>query len=96
VAIYTLALLNLCVPTSTNRDTGRVLDDGVRLNIRPFMAAKILREQPKGISWSKDRGTDVSLAPWFDLGPKYGGKPGDRINDHHLSLAEKRAARSGL
>ena len=69
------------------------LDDGVRLNIRPFISAGILREQPKGIHWNKDRGTDVASAPWFNLGPTYGGKPGDRINDHHLSLAEKRAER---
>ncbi len=67
-------------------------DDGVRLNIRPFTTAGILREQPKGISWSKDRGTDVSSAPWYDLGLRYGGKQGDRINDHHITLAEKHAA----
>jgi hypothetical protein len=69
------------------------LDDGVRLNIRPFMTAGILRERPKGISWNKDRGTDVTSAPWYDLGPRYAGKQGDRINDHHTTLAEKRAAR---
>ncbi len=69
------------------------LDDGVRLNIRPFMTAGILREQPRGISWNKDRGTDVASAPWYDLGPTYAGKPGDRINDHHTALARKRAAR---
>jgi hypothetical protein len=69
------------------------LDDGVRLNIRPFMTAGILRDQPRGISWNKDRGTDVPSAPWFHLGPQFDGKPGDRINDHHTSLAEKRAAR---
>lgn len=69
------------------------VDDGVRLNIRPFMTAGILREQPKGISWNKDRGTDVPSAPWYDLGPSHGGNPGDRINDHHTTLAEKRAAR---
>jgi len=76
------------------------LNDGVRLNIRPFMQAKdvgkkdagILRSKPN-IHWKKDRGTDVSSAPWFDLGLKYGGKQGDRINDHHLTLAEKKAAR---
>ncbi|MFZ6761721.1 BREX-1 system adenine-specific DNA-methyltransferase PglX [Pseudoroseomonas sp. WGS1072] len=66
------------------------LDDGVRLNIRPFMTAGILREQPKGIAWGKDRGTDVKSAPWYHLGPKFGGKQGDRINDHHVTLAEKR------
>ena len=69
------------------------LDDGVRLNIRPFMTAGILREQPKGISWKKDRGTDTPSTPWYDLGPQYGGKQGDRINDHHTTLAKKRAAR---
>jgi hypothetical protein len=29
----------------------------------------------------------VESAPWFKVGFK-----GDRINDHHLTLAEKRAA----
>lgn len=76
------------------------LNDGVRLNIRPFLSvpdvgkkgAGVLRDRPK-IKWDKDRGSDVPSAPWYALGPKYGGKPGDRINDHHLSLAEKRKAR---
>jgi hypothetical protein len=76
------------------------LNDGVRLNIRPFMKAKdvgkkdagILRSKPN-IHWKKDRGTDVESAPWYDLGLEYGGKQGDRINDHHLTLAEKKAAR---
>lgn len=76
------------------------LNDGVRLNIRPFMLAKdvgkkgagVLRGKPN-INWNKDRGTDVASAPWFDLGPVYGEKKGSRINDHHLTLAEKKAAR---
>jgi hypothetical protein len=76
------------------------LNDGVRLNIRPFMQAKdvgkkdagILRSKPN-IHWKKDRGTDVESAPWYDLGLEYGGKQGDRINDHHLTLAEKKVAR---
>lgn len=66
------------------------LNDGVRLNIRPFMKAEVLRHNKKpklNISWDKDRGKDVESAPWY---PVFGG---DRINDHHLSLAEKRAAR---
>jgi hypothetical protein len=67
------------------------LDDGVRINIRPFMTAEVLREQPK-INWNKDRGADVTSAPWYHLGPICHGKEGDRINDHHLTLAEKRAA----
>ena len=76
------------------------LNDGIRLNIRPFMTvpdikkrgAGVLRDKPN-IKWTKDRGKDVNSAPWFHLGPEYSGKEGDRINDHHLSLAEKRNAR---
>jgi hypothetical protein len=70
------------------------LNDGVRLNIRPFLSAPdvgkrgagVLRDKPN-INWNKDRGKDVESAPWFHL------FKGDRINDHHLTLAEKRAAR---
>lgn len=68
------------------------LNDGVRLNIRPFITAGVLRLNKKpqiNISWDKDRGKDVESAPWYHL------FNGDRINDHHLSLAEKRAERSG-
>lgn len=65
------------------------LDDGVRMNIRPFMEAGILREQPKGIKWTKDRGNDVPSAPWYPV------FKGERINDHHTTLEEKRAARAG-
>lgn len=76
------------------------LNDGVRLNIRPFMLARdvgrkdagILRAKPN-IKWNKDRGTDVESAPWYHLGLEYGGKEGDRINEHHLSLEEKRKAK---
>ncbi|WP_448476891.1 DNA methyltransferase [Pseudoxanthomonas mexicana] len=79
------------------------LNDGVRLNIRPFLSvpdvgkkgAGVLRDRPK-VKWDKDRGKDVESAPWYHLGPHYGGKEGDRINDHHLSLAEKQAARGGV
>ena len=70
------------------------LDDGVRLNIRPFLSvpdvgkkgAGILRDKPN-INWNKDRGKDVEASPWYHL------FKGDRINDHHLTLAEKQAAR---
>ena len=64
------------------------LNDGVRLNIRPFMTAEVLRHNKKpklNITWDKDRGKDVESAPWFGV---FGG---DRINDHHLTLAEKKA-----
>lgn len=68
------------------------LNDGVRLNIRPFMTAEVLRENKKpklNIEWSKDRGKDVESAPWY---PVFNG---ERINDHHLTRAEKEAARVG-
>jgi hypothetical protein len=66
------------------------LNDGVRLNIRPFMTAEVLRHNKKpklNITWDKDRGKDVESAPWFKV------FQGERINDHHLTLAQKRAAR---
>ncbi len=70
------------------------LNDGVRLNIRPFLTvpdvgkkgAGVLRDKPN-IKWNKDRGKDVQSAPWYHM------FKGDRINDYHLSLAEKRASR---
>ena len=70
------------------------LNDGVRLNIRPFLSvpdvgkrgAGILRDKPN-IKWEKDRGKDVESAPWYHL------FNGDRINDYHLKLAEKLAGR---
>jgi hypothetical protein len=72
------------------------LNDGVRLNIRPFMlvpdvkmrGAGILRDKPK-IEWKNDRGVDVSSAPYYNLGPAKGFDKGTRINDHHLKLEEK-------
>ena len=54
------------------------LNDGVRINIRPFMTveqpggkkgAGVLREKPN-INWNKDRGKDVESAPWYHLGPE--------------------------
>ncbi|WP_229458795.1 BREX-1 system adenine-specific DNA-methyltransferase PglX [Massilia glaciei] len=65
------------------------LNDGVRLNIRPFMQAEVLRHNKKpklNITWDKDRGKDVGSAPWFKV------DGGERINDRHLTLAEKTAA----
>lgn len=70
------------------------INDGVRINIRPFIlvddvgkrGAGVLRDKPN-IRWRKDRCKDSADAPWYEL---FGG---DRINDHHLTLAEKRSAR---
>lgn len=78
------------------------LNDGVRLNIRPFLSARdvgkkgagILRWLPN-IKWAKDRGKDVESAPWYTLGLQYDEGEGARINDHHLTLADKRKARGG-
>lgn len=55
------------------------LNDGVRLNIRPFLLAGVLRRAPK-IKWGVDRGKNPPGAPWGET----------RDNDRHLTLAEKR------
>lgn len=59
------------------------INDGVRLNIRPFMEADVLRWKPN-IKWGKDRGKNPPGAPYGE----------DRDNDTHLTLAEKAAARA--
>ncbi len=58
------------------------LNDGVRLNIRPFMEADVLRKKPN-IKWGIDRGKNPPGTPWGEI----------RDNDKHLSLEEKRRAR---
>jgi Eco57I restriction-modification methylase len=71
------------------------LNDGVRLNIRPFATAflddekrlPVLRKKVPALHWKKDKGRDPESAPWY---PRF---KGDRINDHHLSLKEKKDAR---
>jgi hypothetical protein len=59
------------------------LNDGVRLNIRPFMEADVLRKRPN-IKWGKDRGKNPSGSPWGE----------ERDNDRHLTLEEKRKAKN--
>jgi hypothetical protein len=65
------------------------LNDGVRMNIRPFIEAGILRKNPN-IKWGKDRGKeperDKDEYPWFWKGKD---PVGDRVNDVHLANAEK-------
>ena len=61
------------------------LDDGVRLNIRPFVEDGVLAHVPN-VRYGVDRGKDVQSAPWHGL------FKGERRNDHHTTLAEKRAA----
>ena len=54
------------------------LNDGVRLNIRPFILADVLRKKPN-IKWGVDRGKNPPGTPWGT----------ERDNDMHLSLEEK-------
>jgi hypothetical protein len=81
------------------------INDGVRINIRPFMAsdipggrkgAGILRWKPN-INWGKDRGKEPTRPqeqfPWFWKNGKF---TGDRVNDVHLTNEEKRKAREAV
>ena len=54
------------------------VDDGVRLNIRPFVTADVLRTKVN-VHWRKDRGTNPDGS--------------ERHNDLHPTLDERRAAR---
>lgn len=54
------------------------VDDGVRLNIRPFVTAGVLRSKVN-VHWRKDRGTNPDGS--------------ERHNDLHPTLEERRAAR---
>ena len=78
------------------------LNDGVRMNIRPFMLAPdlgkkgagILRTKPN-IKWEKDRGKepvrDKAEFPWFYVGNIF---TGDRVNDVHLTKQQKERSAS--
>jgi len=71
------------------------LNDGVRMNIRPFVEAGVLRRNPR-INWNKDRGAEPESLrppeqfPWFWKDSRF---TGERMNDVHLANADKRAAR---
>ncbi len=54
------------------------LNDGVRLNIRPFVTAGVLRSRVN-VSWKKDRGRDPDGS--------------ERLNDVHLTVELKRGAK---
>lgn len=54
------------------------VNDGVRLNIRPFVTAGVLRSRVN-VNWNKDRGTNPDGSP--------------RLNDLHFTTAQKWAAR---
>jgi hypothetical protein len=82
------------------------INDGVRLNIRPFSNADILRKRVK-IKWDKDRGKepvrDKEDFPWFWTWDEetqdfsgVGDEPdGNRWNDCHYTNEFKRKAREG-
>jgi hypothetical protein len=55
------------------------LNDGVRLNIRPFVTAEVLRS-PFNIHWRKDRGKNPDGT--------------ERHNDHHYTLHQKQTAQT--
>jgi hypothetical protein len=65
------------------------IDDGVRLNIRPFIKAGVLAHVPN-VRYGVDRGKDVRSKPWYNV------FNGERRNTHHTTLDEKRAARSAM
>ena len=56
------------------------LNDGVRLNVRPFVEAEVLRSK-FNVKWGKDRGRNPDGS--------------ERHNDLHYTRAEKEAARKG-
>ena len=79
------------------------INDGIRLNIRPFMAddipggkkgAGILRSKPN-IHWRKDRGKEPHQPqeqfPWFW---RDGAFTGERVNDIHLHRGHERVVAS--
>jgi hypothetical protein len=55
------------------------LNDGVRLNIRPFVEAGVLRSRVS-VNWNKDKGTNPDGC--------------ERLNDLHYTLADKQAAQA--
>ena len=78
------------------------IDDGVRMNIRPFLAldlpsgkkgAGVLRWK-LNVKWAKDSGKEPirpkDRYPWFWAGDEF---TGDRVNDVHLTNQVKRLAR---
>lgn len=73
------------------------LNDGVRLNIRPFIEAGVLRAKVN-VKWGKDRGSDPGKV---DFQKVHGRDPetdlerhesNERHNDLHFTLAEKAGA----
>jgi hypothetical protein len=82
------------------------INDGVRINIRPFATADILRKRVK-IKWEKDRGKeparDKKDFPWFwgwdeateDFAGLGNEPDGNRWNDCHYTNEFKKNASEG-
>ena len=68
------------------RGVGSLKSELIKKSREAALAALQIFNKPN-VKWKKDRCKDVESAPWFHL------FKGNRINDHHLTLAEKRAAR---
>lgn len=66
------------------------LNDGVRLNIRPFITADVLRKKPN-IKWGVDRGKNPPITDKIKFPSKYFNEVRD--NDMHITLEEKRNAK---
>ena len=67
------------------------LNDGVRLNIRPFVEAGILRNKVN-VKWGKDRGSDPGKKDFGEKGPQTDlekHQSNERHNDLHFTLAQK-------
>jgi hypothetical protein len=85
------------------------INDGVRVNIRPFVTAGVLRGRVN-VKWTKDRGKEPQSIrpkeefPWFWSCPEENPPPpldfagggtftGERLNDLHYTVKAKQAAR---
>jgi hypothetical protein len=66
------------------------LNDGVRQNIRPFVEAGLLTCDLSRTLKDKDRGNDVTSAPWYPI------HKGERVNNHHTTLVDKQIARGAI
>ena len=72
------------------------INDGIRLNIRPFMSAElrkggrvgagVLRWKPNNISWGKDRGTESKSIRPIEEFPWFWESPGEGASDERTDF----------
>ena len=80
------------------------LNDGVRLNIYPFMQAGVLRKNPNNIKWGKDRGKNPEGSHWgpdrhnryedLDYAWKVRDEQG-RVVEHLTNVVKREARQNG-